>query len=471
MKRIIALLLSFLVGNSAFGIIYLTVSGANVKKAKIAVGKIHPLGESPTNRPDLAVKVREAILSDLELTNLFEWASDAVVEPLDKASEFYNMDYEKWSATSASFVLKLAYRIQNGELFLETLFYDVPGKKKIFGTRYHYNANRFSRVVHALTEDIMKELTGEKGLFFSRLVMVCRDLKRRKNPPKDVYVTDPDGESVTQLTNDNTLSLSPSWAGDTKNITYTQFDWVQEGRGRKRGTVLKKHNLQTGERKKLSARDGMNSGASWSPSGNRIAATLSFTGRPEIYLLSPTMSGDPEPLSRTIKWKKIGGEGYQQGSVNQLFDVEPNWSPDEKQIVFSSARTGHPMIYTVNLATREANQLTFAGQYNASPAWSPKGDKILFAAQRTGEGNFDIYAIDPDGNNLNRVTSGDRPGRRFNNENPTWAPTGRHFAYASNESGHYAIYVSTLDGSVKRRVSPDGKECSTPSWSSYIGPN
>ena len=112
-----------------------------------------------------------------------------------------------------------------------------------------------------------------------------------------------------------------------------------------------------------------------------------------------------------------------------------------------------------------ATQLTFAGTYNASPAWSPKGDKIIFAAQRLAEGNFDLYMIDPDGNNLARVTVGDKGGRRrLNSENPSWAPTGRHIVFGNNEGGNYAIYAMSVDGAVKRKISPPDKECTTPAW-------
>ena len=147
--------------------------------------------------------------------------------------------------------------------------------------------------------------------------------------------------------------------------------------------VLKRHDLTTGQRTLISAQEGMNSGAAWRPDGNKIAATLSFSSRPEIYLLDPGITNtDPEIFSRRIQWKKFSGEGFQASSVNLLFDVEPNWAPDGKKMVISSARTGHPMIYVVDVGDMAAQQLTFAGTYNASPAWSPKGDKIVFAARR-----------------------------------------------------------------------------------------
>jgi TolB protein len=209
----------------------------------------------------------------------------------------------------------------------------------------------------------------------------------------------------------------------------------------------------------------MNSGAAWSPKGSKIALTLSFNGRPEIYTINSTGIGEPDPITRNIQLKRISGEGFQPNYQSLLFDVEPSWSPDGGKMVFSSARSGNPMIYTLDLGSKIANQLTFAGKYNATPDWSPKGDKILFAAQRLAEGNFDLYIIDPDGNNLNRLTSGDRgSGRKVNSENPSWGPTGRHFAFASNDGGIYGVYVMTVDGTIKRKISPERKECTEPSW-------
>lgn len=446
----------------------MTVTGANVKRAKIAVGRVQPFPDSPQQDAALANNIQVELRKDLEFTNLFEFLNESTFISQDSMKDVYGIKYEDWTPLGASFALRMGYRLQNGKLVVEAILHDIPGKKKIFGTRYQYSANLYHRLVHTIAEDVMKELTGERGLFFSRIVMSCLDKRKRRNPPREIYVVDPDGRNFTQVTYDNTLSISPSWANNGKHISYTQFEYRFSGGVRKKMAVLKRHNLQTGDRAVLSAKDGMNSGASWSPKGDKFAVTLSYTSRPEIYLMNPG-GGEPEPLSRNIQWRRIAGDSFQSNNPSLLFDVEPNWSPDGNKLVFSSARTGHPMIYVVDIASKIAQQLTFAGQYNASPAWSPKGDKILFSAQRTAETNFDIYMIDPDGNNLSRMTVGDRGGRKVNSENATWAPTGRHFAFGSNQDGSYDIYVMSVDGTQKRKVSPEDKECRTPQWGPFEG--
>ena len=153
--------------------VYITISGANIKRAKFALGQVHPLPDSTEGNPALAKKIRDELRSDLEFSQLFDFIPDEGFSDSDKPKDLYNIRYDALGGTGASFLLKLGYRLQGGRLFLEAILYDIAGKKKIFGTRYQYQANQYFRLVHTLAEDILQELTGERGLYLSRVVMVC----------------------------------------------------------------------------------------------------------------------------------------------------------------------------------------------------------------------------------------------------------------------------------------------------------
>ena len=269
------LLLFFLfLSQSLSAEIYLSVTGAGVRRAKLGIGEVKPLGSSSPSE-GLAAKIRTLLQSDLEFMNLFEFIPESASSSIDKES-LEEMDYTKWSNIGTSFVIRLGFRSTSDRLTLEASFYDIPGQKRIFSQTYQSQPDNLVRLVHELSESILKALTGEQGLFKSRILMVCHDLNRKRSPAKDVFIVNADGSNLLRLTDDKTLSTSPSWMNDGTHITYTQFEFLISRGLRKRGAVLKKHNLSSGARSVLYFKDGMNSGATWSPNGNRGFATMSF---------------------------------------------------------------------------------------------------------------------------------------------------------------------------------------------------
>lgn len=94
--------------------------------------------------------------------------------------------------------------------------------------------------------------------------------------------------------------------------------------------------------------------------------------------------------------------------------LQPAVSPDGKTIVFSYQGD----IWTVAIEGGLARRLTVHPASDNLPRWSPDGKTIVFASARNG--NQDVYAMDPLGRNLRRLTfdSG--------NETPTgFSPDGR----------------------------------------------
>lgn len=88
---------------------------------------------------------------------------------------------------------------------------------------------------------------------------------------------------------------------------------------------------------------------------------------------------------------------------------------------------------------------------------------IIFASGRDGPGRCEIYAIEPDGTGLRRLT--DTPDNNTGSNFPTWSYDRPRIAFTSNRGGKNQIYVANSDGSHQRRVTPPDVEAAVPSWS------
>ena len=101
-------------------------------------------------------------------------------------------------------------------------------------------------------------------------------------------------------------------------------------------------------------RPGLNVAPTYSPKGDTLAATLSFTDNSELYLLDAR------------------GKIVEQLTNGWSMSVSPSWAPDGKKLAYVSNRAGKPQVYVLDLATKRSTRLTFEGDYNTSPAWSPQ---------------------------------------------------------------------------------------------------
>src|SRR5258708_8393662 len=86
---------------------------------------------------------------------------------------------------------------------------------------------------------------------------------------------------------------------------------------------------------------------------------------------------------------EIGGKPRQLAHAN-FYKQSPAWSPDGRQIAFSSDKAGTADIYVLDLATKAERRITRINDAaELDPVWSPDGTKIAFLNQ-SGTG----YIID-----------------------------------------------------------------------------
>jgi Tol biopolymer transport system component/serine/threonine protein kinase len=131
-------------------------------------------------------------------------------------------------------------------------------------------------------------------------------------------------------------------------------------------------------------------------------------------------------------------------------DLEPQFSPDGKKIVFTSGRSGTYAIWVCDRDGLSPIELTsFNGSIVGSPRWSPDSRWIAFDSPKAG--NTDIYVISADGGPVRRVSTGPS-----NNVRPSWSRNGRWIYFGSNRSGDWQLWKVPAQGGVAMQATKKG---------------
>ena len=171
-----------------------------------------------------------------------------------------------------------------------------------------------------------------------------------------------------------------------------------------------------------------------------IAHVSSQTGNKEIVIMDWD-GHNLVPLTRN-------------GSIN----LNPDFSPDGREIIFSSYKRGNPDLYKRALYNTVEVPLSNRKGLNITGAWSPDGSKIALTLSK--DGNSEIYTIAKDGSNPTRLTV--NPAIEVS---PVWSPDGSRIAFVSDRLGKPQIFVMNADGGNVRRLTASGTYNVNPRWS------
>jgi dipeptidyl aminopeptidase/acylaminoacyl peptidase len=127
----------------------------------------------------------------------------------------------------------------------------------------------------------------------------------------------------------------------------------------------------------------------------------------------------------------------------------PSWSPDGRQIAFTTDLTGQFNNWKVSASGGRPVQLTQSNEVQFRAVWSPDGKWIVFQQDHGGNGLYDLYAIPSKGGEPVNLTETTTIGEEF----PHWSPDGKMLAFTSKPKASSATNISLLDWST-RRVHP-----------------
>jgi hypothetical protein len=260
-----------------------------------------------------------------------------------------------------------------------------------------------------------------------------------RDGPLHIYLMDPDGSNIVQLTDGPGADTNAAWSPDGQRIAFTNTSgldidiYVVDADGA---------NLQ-----RLTDDPAYDREPSWSPDGRYIAFSSDRDGNDNLYL----MDSDGSNLSLLTD--------------HPSEDQSPAWSPDGCRIAFVSSRDHWPEahICVMNIDGSNVTQLTSGSTLDYGPRWSPDGTRIAFWSRPISvtESQANVYVMDQDGGHQVRLTTGFCGGFR-----PVWSPDGERIAFATGRDDPFGsdIFVMDADGSNVEQLTHEPEDNWPSSW-------
>jgi dipeptidyl aminopeptidase/acylaminoacyl peptidase len=203
----------------------------------------------------------------------------------------------------------------------------------------------------------------------------------------EICVMNADGTGVKQLTKNSAVDAHPTWSPDGSRIAFTS--------NRDGDFDIYTMNPDGSDQTNITSDDPSTDDAPhWSPDGNWIALETDRYHSTHIELITPDGQLGPE----------LGSVAY-----DSWFD---SWSPDGKSFLVESNRTGDYDIYRYDLEgsglqlqlslAQPAKTVSDDSAVEGAATWSPDGKQIAFSSNR--DGDFEVYVMDADGGPQRQLT-------------------------------------------------------------------
>ncbi|MGB9194051.1 MAG: Tol-Pal system beta propeller repeat protein TolB [Azonexus sp.] len=411
--------LSLLVAVTAQAQLSIEITGAGANRIPVAIANF--AGDAAA-----AQVVTATVRADLERSGLFK-----LIDPAGSTlDENASVNFSDWKSRGADALAagSLA-RSADGRMEARFRLYDTQKQASLGGAVFVTGNDQLRAAGHRIADSIYEKLTGEKGVFSTRVAYVIKSGSQFR-----LQIADADGQgAVTALTSTEPI-ISPVWSPDGSKLAYVSFE--------KKKPVIYVHALATGQRQVVANFKGSNSAPAWSPDGRKLAVVLSKDGNSQIYSVN------------------ADGTGVQRLTQSAGIDTEPRYSPDGGTIYFTSDRGGSPQIYRMGANGGDAQRVTFEGSYNVSPRPSPDGKSLAFISRR--DGRFQLAVMDLASKQVQILSDSHK------DESPSFAPNSRMILIATETGGRGVLSAVSSDGRIKQRLSIAAGDVREPAWGPFI---
>jgi len=244
----------------------------------------------------------------------------------------------------------------------------------------------------------------------------------------EIFMVSANGKETRRLTHHNDgIDFSPQWSNDGKKLIYISQT--------KQGNSLLELDLKSNTTKVLVTGALELKSPKWSPD-NRFASYIITDGKASHLNVVNLTSKKIIPLTSFIKEQQL----------------DFNWSPDSKSIVFCARRNKVIDLYEINVITGKEVQLTNLWTIDTEAVYSPDGKQLLFLSSREDKVRRQLFIGDKLLKKVTAVTP-----KSVEILNPTWSARGDKIAYSAYSQRRFSVVIKDLTTGVDKLLNPADK--------------
>jgi TolB protein len=343
------------------------------------------------------------------------------------------VDYRQWNALNVVYLVDGQVTAGSRGYTLSLTVHDVVYGRVINERRFGLPPATdpdFRMAVHAVADEVVRWTLNQQGSAASRIVAT----RQNGGGSYDLLIMDSDGFGLRRIAGAGTQLYSPVWSPDGRRILYAL--------NTDRGWQLIERDVQSGSQRTISPGGRQLLTPTYAPDGRRIALSIWRDDGAELFEYD---------IAQQCCLRKLTGTG-------RTISMNPAYSSDGGRIAFMSDRIGRPAVYVMNADGSSETMLSpfvpGQGSDYSSPSWGPNGNRVAFHGvwNRQMRGSYQILIADAGrpGAQIEQITA------RGNNEDPSWAPDGRHIVYTSVGDGAPGLYVIDVETKARRLLAPGG---------------
>jgi TolB protein len=428
-------------------------AAAVIEPAAPAVAQDQPAGirlGAPYNvqRPLLAVRpfagaapIAEAVDSvtriiqrNLRFSNRY-----SILEPVPNQLRTGPVEYGPWNALNVVYLVVGEVTAGARGYTLNVAVHDILYTRLVQERRFALPPATdpdFRMAVHAVSDEIVRWTLNQQGSAATRIILT----RQNGGGSYDLLMVDADGFGMRRIVGVGTQLYSPAWSPDGRRVIYAINN--------ERGWQLVERDVRSGSQRAVNPGGQQLYTPSYAPDGRRIVLSAWHGDGAQIYEYD---------LEQQCCLRRLTG-------TDRTISMNPVYSADGSMIAFNSDRAGNPAIYAMPAAGGSPILVSpfGPGSYYTSPSWAPAGTRIAFHGRWNVQmrGAFQIMVGDAarPGAQIEQITA------RGNNEDPSWAPDGRHVVYTSTGDGPAGLYIIDVE-TKNRRLLAAGANLRMAEWS------